>query len=134
MSKPRMKVYRADTKNDFKLLNHVNSRYGFNALFFTTNIELAEKYAESFNNKGTIYEFELNPILDSVDYKGRISHSSHFRSLIHRLYKEGKSSVIIKNVYDYPSFKSYYPNKSDLIVVFDFSEIISLKKYEQTED
>lgn len=114
-----MPVYHGHPEKDFVLTNQA-SRYGFPVLFFTNNIILAKNYS-----KGGIIMAEID-YFQSFDYRGGISHSAHFRNLIHDLYKKGTPSVVIKNVYDSPNHE-YSLEKSDLYVVFDFSRIKNIQ-------
>ena len=124
-----MKLYRGSSSANFEVKKHVRSRYGFNALFFTTDIELARLYAhhlarEKRNWKGGfVYEFDIPEPYKKVDYKGAISYSSHFRNLMYELYREDLKSAIITNCYDYPSKDLVRYIKSDLVVVYDLELI-----------
>jgi len=128
-----MKVYMGSSKEDFKIQSWKSSRYGFNALVFSSDLYLAQLYAhhkadEEFKrNGGFVYEFELPDYLHIIDYGGKLSYSSDFRNLMFKLFREGHKGVVIKNVIDYPSKRLFCPNYSDIIVVFDFDIIKSFK-------
>ena len=125
-----MIVYRGSSRDDFKIEKWKRSRYGFNALFFASDLNLAKLYAqhradeEYKRNGGFVYEFEIPDYLHSVDYGGKISYSNDFRILMYKLQREGHKGVIIKNVYDYPSKKLFSLKMSNVIVIFDFDIII----------
>jgi len=113
---------------DFKIENHINSRYGFKALFFTNNIELAELFAnyhakKNNQKKGYVYKADFIRIDHNVDFNGHISHSSTFRNLIYNLQSKFFKVVQIKNVYDYPSDELKKFINSDIVIVFDFNFI-----------
>jgi hypothetical protein len=128
-----MIVYRGSSRDNFKIEKWKRSRYGFKALFFASDIELAKLYAqhradeEGKRNGGFVYESEIIDYLHSVDYGNKTSYSNDFRNLMYKLYREGHKGVIIKNVFDYPSKKLMRHNVSDVIVVFDFDIIKSFK-------
>jgi hypothetical protein len=114
--------------SDFKIESHINSRYGFKALFFTNNIEVAELYAKYHATKnrkkvGYIYRAEFATIQHSVDFNSHVSHSSVFRNLVHSLQSKFYKTVKVKNVYDYPSEDMMKFIKSDIIIIFDFNFI-----------
>jgi hypothetical protein len=118
---------------EFKIESHILSRYGFPSLFLTTDIELAKLYAKyhadkNKKEKGFIYQFEVFRIGETIDYKGSFTYSSHFRNYIFDCKKRNIDSVIIKNTYDCPSEKYSQLIKSDILVVFDFALIKSIKK------
>jgi hypothetical protein len=128
-----MIVYKGSSRDDFKIEKWKRSRYGFNALFFASNIELAKLHAqheadeENKINGGFVYEFEIQGYLHSIDYGYKISYSSDFENLMYKLYREGHKGVIIKNIFVYPSKKLTTLNLSDVIVIFDFDLIKSFK-------
>ena len=128
-----MIVYRGSSRDDFKIEKWKRSRYGFNALFFASDLNLAKLYAqhradeENKRNGGFVYEFEIPDYLKVVDYGGKISYSIDFRNLMYKLHNEDHKGVIIKNVYDYPSKKLFSLENSDVIVIFDFDIIKSFK-------
>ena len=128
-----MIVDRGSSRDDFKIEKWKTSRYGFHALFFASDLELAKLYAqhradeERKRNGGFVYEFEIPDYLHSVDYGNKISYSNDFRNLMYKLYREDHKGVIIKNVYDYPSKKLMSFNLSDVIVIFDLDIIKSFK-------
>ena len=119
-----MKVYRGDVSESFVVKDHLTSRYNFKALFFTTNPEVAKMY-------GFLYEFNILDPCETIDYNFKITHSSHFRNLIYQYKNTDLDSVLIKNVYDYPSKKHFRLIKSDILVVFNFSSIINYKRIYQ---
>ena len=128
-----MIVYRGSSRDDFKIEKWKRSRYGFNALFFASDLYLAKLYAhhradeEYKRTGGFVYEFEIPDYLHSVDYGGKLSYNSDFRNLIHKLFRDGHKGVIIKNAIDYPSKKLFRPTLCDIIVIFDFDIIKSFK-------
>jgi hypothetical protein len=75
-----MIVYRGSSRDDFKIEKWKTSRYGFHALFFASDLELAKLYAqhradeERKRNGGFVYEFEIPDNLHSVDYGNKISY------------------------------------------------------------
>ena len=82
-----MKVYFGIDKDNFSIENHITSRYGFRALFFSTDIEVAELYAKFYakkNRKKTAYIYEFNIIepKKKIEYNYSISYSSNFRNLV----------------------------------------------------
>lgn len=128
-----MIVYRGSSSSDFTIQKWKKSRYGFNALFFASEINLAQLYAhhraeeEYKQNGGYVYKFEILDCLYTIDYGGKTSYSSDFRNMIFKLFRNGHKGVIIKNIIDYPSKKFFRPNFSDVIVVFDFNIIQSFE-------
>lgn len=131
-----MKLYRGSSSENFEVKKHVRSRYGFNALFFTTSLELARLYAhhlarEKRNWKGGfVYEFEIPEPYKKINYEGAITHSSHFRNLMFKLYREDLKSAIIENCYDYPSKELVRYINSEVVVVFDLDLIKQFKLIE----
>jgi hypothetical protein len=124
--------------SDFKIENHINSRYGFKALFFTSSLEVAELYANFHAKKnrkqnGYVYQADIIRIEHVVDFRGYISHSSTFRNLVYNLQSKGCRSVAIRNVYDYPSEELMRMIKSDITIVFDFIRIIKIEKIKTIE-
>ncbi|HBK82656.1 MAG TPA: hypothetical protein DDZ41_03530 [Flavobacterium sp.] len=97
----------------FQFEKHITSRYGFPCIFMTDNKELALQYGKFIYTK----EFH-NIYATSIDFKGKVSYSLEFRNLIHQLFKEGKQSVLIKNVYDRKD-ESLPLLKSDILVIFN---------------
>lgn len=132
-----MKLYRGSSSSDFEVKKHVRSRYGFNALFFTTSLELARLYAhhlarEKRNWKGGfVYEFDIPTPYKKINYKNGITHSRHFRNLMYELHREDINSAIIENCYDYPSKDLVRYIDSDLVVVFDLDSIKNFKLIEE---
>jgi hypothetical protein len=134
-----MKVYFGIDKEDFTIENHITSRYGFRALFFSTNIEVAELYAKFYakkNKKSSAYIYEFNIIepKKKIEYNYAFSYSSNFRNLIFKGFQENINSMMIKNVYDYPSSIFKQMILSDIIVIYDFSEIINFEKIKIIEN
>jgi hypothetical protein len=115
-----MKVYHGYKSAQFKIENHINSRYGFPCLFFTDNIELAKNYS---NN--TVISAELN-VQTVFDFNNGISHSLTFRNLIYSLRKKSVPVVKIRNVFDRPN-ENYPLELSDIYVVFDFNQINNIQ-------
>lgn len=125
-----MILYHGSQYKDLKLSTDINSRYNFPAFFLTPNRELAIMYAvHAYNTFGSgyVYQTELDESFLEIDYLGKISYSSNFRGLIHRLYKADYKSVLIKNVIDYPSEKFSYYKSSQIVIIFDTTLISSLK-------
>ena len=134
-----MKVYFGIDKDNFSIENHITSRYGFRALFFSTNIEVAELYAKFYakkNRKKTAYIYEFNIIepKKKIEYNYSISYSSNFRNLVFKGFQEDFNSMLIKNVYDYPSSFLKKMILSDIVVVYNFSEIINFEKIKIIEN
>ena len=72
---------------NFNVDENKRSRYGFACLFFTSDFDVAKLYAKHHaetNNKkkGFVFKVELKSFLEKIDYKGNVTHSSHFRNLI----------------------------------------------------
>ncbi len=110
-------------KNKLNIQNKTSSRYGIVVLFFTTEIRLARMYGNTIDN---VYQTELKPD-KTVDFKGRVSHSSQFRNLIFQLSKEGYDVVAIENIYDRPN-DNYPLEKSTIYVVYDISKLQNVVK------
>ena len=131
-----MKFYRGDIVENFKVANTL-SRYGFPALFFSSDIELARIYAKYKSKQshkmtgGYVHEFEINRPRRVHDFNFEISHSRIFRNLIHDFKNKGYPSVLIKNVMDYPSETCNHFDYTDICVVFFMSEIIEVKILEK---
>ena len=106
--------------SNFKIENHISSRYGFPCMFFASNIELAKNYASNSDNIVQI-DFIPNHI---IDYQKKRTFSNEFRNLIYQLRNEGHDSVLIKNVFDNPD-ANYMLELSDILVVFNL-DIIKL--------
>jgi len=132
-----MIVYRGSSSEDFKIKKYKRSRYGFNALFFATTVELAQLYAshrakeECKYNGGFVYEFEIIKPYRKIDFGNKLSYNSEFRRLMYQLQRENIPSARIFNVMDYPSKKLFRPTFSDVIVVFDFEHIKTFKVIEK---
>jgi hypothetical protein len=108
-----MIFYHGHNNKIIKFENHINSRYGFKCIFMTNSKELAYQYGNF------IYEKEFyNIYTNSIDFNGKVSYSLEFRNLIHKLFKEGKKMILIKNVYDRKS-DNLPLIKSDILVIFD---------------
>lgn len=125
-----MILYHGSKYEGLVLNKETNSRYNFPAFFLTPNRKLAIMYAvQAYNDFGSGYVYQTQLDLDHlvIDYNGKISYSSNFRGLVHKLYKAGYESVTIKNVIDYPSDKFTYYNSSLIVIVFKTSLISSLK-------
>jgi len=127
------KYYRGDKSVNFSIKN-IASRYGFPAIFLTTNIELARDYAYSLAREkqimggGFLYEFDIINNFFIHDYKFQDSYHGNFKKLIIDFKIQNKKIVKIKNVIDYP--KKYKNSISDLIVIYDFLMIKSFKLIE----
>lgn len=128
-----MKVYIGSSSKDFNIKPAVRSRYGLRCLFFASTIELAKLYAVHHANEmclydgGFVHEVILQGYVKEHDFEHGISYSKEFRNLIYKLHRESHKIVRITNVFDYPSGKLMRPTGSDVIVVFDFKCIISIK-------
>ncbi len=125
-----MIAYRGDFCADFEVSEFEMSRYGFPALFFSTDQEVAKLYAihharEKRTNTGYIYKFDLAAPFKEIDYAGKISYSSHFRNLMYDLFQKQYRSVLIRNCYDSPSSHLRRFIKSDLVIIFDFKQILN---------
>ena len=132
-----MIVYRGSSSEDFKIKKFKPSRYGFNALFFATTIELAQLYAshrakEEWKPKGGyVYEFEIIKPNRKINFGNKLSYNSEFRRLMYQLQRENIPSARIFNIMDYPSKELFRPTFSDVIVIFDFDHIKSFKKIQK---
>lgn len=131
-----MTVYRGDASSEFKVEN-IFSRYGFKALFFTNNIQVARMYAHflamknGVRNGGAIYEFNIPEPLKFIDFKDEVTHSRIFRNLIFDLHKQEVNSALITNCFDYPKLtENITILSSDILVVFDFELINDYKLIE----
>ncbi len=127
---------RGSSTKDFKVKPYKNSRYGFPALFCATERRLAFLYAlhrkEERNKKeGFIHEIIITESPYVVSFNHKESYSNEFRNLIYKLRNESYSSVLITNVFDFPSRKLMVNNRSDVLVIFDFSIIKSVKLIEE---
>lgn len=129
-----MEYFRGDANPDFKVGEYFRSRYGFPALFFTSNLNLARAYAQYHTRKlekkgsGFIFSFEAPDYIPEYDYKHSLSHSRHFRKLIYDFYHEGCEIIKLKNVVDYPSSEFADYTASDILVVFNLKLIKNLKE------
>lgn len=127
-----MNFYHGTSTENLKIERHITSRYGFACMFFSNEIQLASLFAKSVSSKkkqnnGFIYELQFSLFSKVIDYKNGVTYSADFRNLIFKLFKEGYSSVLIKNAFDYPcdNFKDLI--KSDILVIFDLDVIGELK-------
>lgn len=131
-----MDIYRGSSSKDFEVKKHIQSRYGFNALFFTSSIELARMYAvhhaqiKGTSNGGFVYEFFMPRPRKVIDYNFGITYSRHFRNMIYELHAKKWKSVIIANCYDSPSEKTKKYIINDLVVLFDLDLIKGYKRIE----
>ena len=114
-----MIVFHGHNKDEFVIQKHINSRYGFPCLFFSSNINLALNYGKN------VIKLDISPI-KTIDFKGKISHSLEFRNLIYSLRNENSKSVLIKNVYDRPNDTASL-EFGDILVVFD---LITIQNFE----
>ena len=127
-----MDLFHGTYNPDLRLLPSVRSRYGFRAFFCTPDRSLAEKYARfhaktGVTGSGHLYQVKLPGIFHTIDFKSRDSYSSAFRNLIFRLYWEVTHPVRIINVYDSPGKDFPHLQRTEVIVVFDFSYVKELK-------
>lgn len=103
-----MKVYLGSADGEFRVQHSRRSRYGIKALFFATDIYLAQLYAshlarqEYKTNGGFVYEFELEGISKDIDFKNKNSYTYEFRNLIYKLSRENHKIVRITKITDYP--------------------------------
>jgi hypothetical protein len=131
-----MKVFRGSSSNRFIIRRWFKSRYGFPCLFFASKPEHAALYADFWskesgkNNHGFIHEAEITGFVHEVDYGGGTSYAPKFRNLIYKLKSQNLDAVRIKNVFDYPSPDLMVHTGSDVIVVFNFKVISSVKLLE----
>lgn len=130
-----MELYRGDAKPDFEVKPWIRSRYSISALFFTPDIDLARLYAihhaKEYRSihKGSVYMCEINNMwLFTHDFQGKSSYSAEFRNLIHTFHQFRHKAALIKNVLDYPSKDLIRYQTADIVVVFDFDIIESLKQ------
>ena len=132
----RMKVYMGTHSANFEILDNINSRYGFPALFFTNNLHLARLYATHYAKEndlsgGYVYEFEIRSPDEVIDWNN-FSYSAEFVQKINDLYNEKHKSAALRNVIDFPKQDYSRFVYSDIYIVFDFkSEITSHRVIEE---
>lgn len=131
-----MIFYRGSSSENFKIESHINSRYGFRALFFTNDIFLAKLYARYRANEkglkhgGFLYKAEIQSVDKIIDFNSEITHCAKFRNMIHQEFHNNNKTILIRDCYDYPSKEYFELIKSDVLTVFDLSQI---KKIELIE-
>lgn len=123
-----MKLYHGTGVKDFNPEKHINSRYGFQALFFTDKIQIAELYAkhhkeQNKKKEGYVYEIDFFDFDKIIEYNYELSYSGSFRRLIIDLHKQNYNSVFIKNVTDYPSTKLITYLSSNILVLYNIDLI-----------
>jgi len=128
-----MLAYRGSYSKVFKIDKTMPSRYGIKCLFFASNVDLAMLYAvhQCLNTisfaGGFVHKIEISDPVDEYDFNHGSSYCKEFRNLVYSLFKQNHKAVRIINVFDYPSEKLMYHTGSDIIIVFDFSCIQSVK-------
>ena len=135
-NKTNMIVLRGSSTKDFVLKPYKASRYGFPALFCATERRLALLYAlhrkeESKKKEGFIHKIEISVKPGIVSFNHKESFSNDFRNFIYKLRNDNKQAVLITNVFDFPSRKYMIHNRSDVLVIFDFSIIKSIQLLEE---
>ncbi len=120
--------YYHGTSLGFQLSKARKSRYGFWALFFTDQVELAKNYAKfhslsSLKNKGCLIEIEPPSISKVFDLKYESTYTADFRRLILAEKKLRTKVLLLKNTLDSPSLKRFAPMSSNILVVYDHSII-----------
>ena len=127
-----MTGYIGTNKADFRILSSQVSRYGFPAVFFATEMFLAELYAadkckKSASDKpGYVFSAALPDRMHRVNFGGRFTYTPDFRNMIYKLHTR-YPIVQMYNVVDSPSKEFFRVNTSDVIVVFDLSLISNLR-------
>lgn len=129
-----MKIYRGDYSDKFEIKPWLRSRYGFQCLFFTTDIALARLYAihaaweRRMITGGCVYEAEINHLwVYQYDFEGKDTHWYDFRNTIHTFRDFKHKAVRISNLYDYPNKSLMRLELTDIVAVFDFQVIENLK-------
>jgi hypothetical protein len=125
-----MIFYHGNCIADFEINRFKDSRYGFPALFLTTNIELARLYAlwhyrqTWAHGGGMVYEIEVNiGFCDVTDWGGHNSYTPDFRNKIRYWQQCGHSGLLLQNVVDYPHKSLRVPLLSDILVVYKLDNI-----------
>lgn len=121
-----MLYYHGNNEKDFTVNPHKNARYGFPALFFTPNIDLARLYAVHHYRKtqrhggGFVYAIELPDTLACTrDWQNQSTHTPQFKNLICQAATGHIDLLQIKNCLDYPSKELRLLAISDILVCFD---------------
>jgi len=130
-----MKLYRGDWNNEFQVKEWIRSRYGFQALFFTTDLALARLYAihaaqeRRMPGAGAVYEAEVNDLwVFKYDFQGKSAyHGPEFRNMIHTFKQFNHKAVQVYNVVDYPNKSMMRLEYTDVVVVFDYKIIENLR-------
>ena len=128
-----MIVYHGSPIKDLVINPYAKSRYGMVALFFATNIELAQLYAiyhakqKKITTGGFVYRFIIDGHIKEYDFCNRISYSADYRNLIYKLHRSNCRIARIKNVFDYPSKSLKRVVESDVVVVFDLGCIKTIE-------
>ena len=130
-NKTNISFLRGSSTQNFVAKPYKKSRYGFPALFCATERRLAVLYAihrkeETKKNEGFIHNININIKPHVVSFHHKESYCNDFRNLIYQLRNEGHSAVLITNIFDFPSRKLMIHNRSDVLVIFDFSIITSI--------
>jgi hypothetical protein len=128
-----MTIYRGDTPDWKPRLSHM-SRYGIPAIFFTTDEDLAELYAQYHGSrkligKGVIYKATLINGLAKIDFEHMTTYSYYFRNLILYYYHEKMKGIHITNAVDYPDPRMKTSKSSSIIVIYDASIITDLSEH-----
>lgn len=126
-------IYFTGTQKDFSLSRAKASRYGFPALFFSTNPEHALLYAQHYwqqqRQPAAVYRIAWAKPLPLLDFGGGVSHSSHFRNTIFQLQRQGKAAWQISNVIDYPSEDLFSGERRNIVAFFDLAQLPELELY-----
>jgi len=120
-----MTVYFGCNDKDFKISPFKKSRYGFKALFFATDIDLAKQYAiyhAKDKSEGYVYQADVPDNIRTFDYGGGFSYDRDFRNLMFEISQMNLPAARITNVIDFPKGCKKYV-KSDVVVVFDLGEL-----------
>lgn len=132
-----MRVFHGTYIKDWKPEAHMSSRYGFSAIFCTTDPQLARLYAEYYakfvpsrGNKGYLYSFEIPNIGTEFDFKRQITYASNFRNLMYKINESCSTIAKIKNCYDWPCEALQELVMNDIYMVLDFKLIRKIELVE----
>lgn len=133
-----MNIYRGDYNANFEIKPWIRSRYGFQALFFTTEVALARLYAihaakqRQMPGAGAVYEAEVNDLwVYTYDFGGKCSYGPDFRNMIHTFRDFNHKAAHITNVLDYPDKSMVRIETSDIVVIYDLAIINNLTRVDQ---
>jgi len=129
-----MIIYRGDLIESFEIKPWKRSRYGFHALFFTTDLQLARMYAIHHAQEagkpgaGAVHQAEVHDFyVYPYDFQGKHSYGAEFRNLMHTLQQFQHKALIINNVIDYPKQSMIRYEPTDVVVILDLEIITNLK-------